>query len=82
MTVPLGGDEEMMIRFKDYGFFVPKNAMGNKAVFEGTAYRTVTTVEELRHYAEDAGESQEAIDAITEPLEEIAFLANGVVITE
>ncbi|MEY4930099.1 MAG: hypothetical protein RI909_823 [Bacteroidota bacterium] len=71
------------ITFKDYGFFVPKEgAAGKEVVFSGVAKRKLTDVATLRHYAEDAGKSQEEIDAITEPKEEIEFVANGVVIYE
>ena len=40
----------------------------------------ITSVEELKHYAEDAGETQEVIDAITEPEISLAFEAKGVII--
>jgi len=71
------------ITFKDYGFFVPKEgAAGKDVVFSGVAKRKLTDVATLRHYAEDAGKTQEEIDAITEPKEEIEFVANGVVIYE
>src|SRR5690606_20461235 len=35
MTVDLGEGEELLVRFKDYGFFVPKNADGLNAVIQG-----------------------------------------------
>ncbi len=83
MTVDLGDDQEMRVTFKDYGFFVPKEgAEGKRTIFEGTIQRIMTDVETLKHYAEDAGKSQEEIDAITEPKEEIAFVATGVIIKE
>lgn len=72
----------MMVRFKDYGFFVPKDIAGRKVVITGKAYREMTPVEELRHYAEDAGKSKEEIEAITEPKEELKFLATGVVLLD
>ena len=72
------GSAELTVRFKDYGFFMPKDLAGNAVVAEGTARRRVVPVEELRHYAEDAGESPEAIAAITEPEEELEFVATGV----
>ncbi len=80
MRMDLGDGEEMMVRFKDYGFFVPKDSEGKTAIIDGQVKRTVIPVDELKHYAEDAGKSQEEIDAITEPKEEITFLANGVLI--
>lgn len=72
----------MMVRFEDYGFFVPKDIAGRKVVITGKAYREVTPVDELRHYAEDAGKSEEEITAITEPKEELKFLATGVVLLD
>ena len=70
--------EPVMVRFKDYGFFVPKDIAGRKVIMEGWAFREVTSVDELRHYAEDAGKSQEEIEAITKPKDELKFLASGV----
>lgn len=72
---------EIFVRFKDYGFFMPMDLMGSEVVVSGKAYKTVTTVEELRHYAEDEGLSEEEIAAITEPEEELAFMADGVLVT-
>ena len=74
--------EPVMVRFKDYGFFMPKDIAGRKVVMEGWAFREVTPVDELRHYAEDAGKSQEEIDAITEPKDEMKFLASGVLLLD
>lgn len=74
------GVEPMMVRFKDYGFFMPKDIAGKNVVCEGIAYYDVTSVEELRHYAEDAGKSKAEIEAINSPKRELLFLANGVVL--
>lgn len=70
----------MKVTFKDYGFFVPKNADGKTAIMQGRAFRDTLTVETLRHYAEDAGKSKEEIEKITEPQIDIAFEADGVII--
>ena len=75
-------ESAMRVRFKDYGFFVPKDIAGRQAVVEGYAFREVTSVEELRHYAEDEGLSKEEIEKITEPEESIKFLASGVYLME
>ncbi|GIV31506.1 MAG: hypothetical protein KatS3mg029_0860 [Saprospiraceae bacterium] len=75
-----GFPEEMMVRFEDYAFFVPKTIAGREVIAEGVVYKTITPVEELRHYAEDAGKSKEEIEAITEPKEELRFLASGVLL--
>ncbi len=78
MTLAAGNDQEMMVKFKDYGFFMPKDISGREVVMNGMAYYQVTPVDELRHYAEDAGKSEEEIMAITEPKRELRFLADGV----
>ncbi len=70
---------ELMVKFKDYGFFMPLDLAG-KVIMEGKAFKQVTPVDELRHYAEDAGKSAEEIAQITEPEEEILFEAFGVII--
>lgn len=81
MTMDVGDENDMRIRFKDYGFFVPTEGQGGKtAVVKGVATKEVTSVDDLRHYAEDAGQSAEEIEAITEPEVNIAFEAVGVII--
>jgi hypothetical protein len=80
MTMNVGHGETMRITFKDYGFFVPKDCSGKTVIVEGMAYRQVTPVEELRHYAEDEGKSAEEIAAITEPKTELRFVAHGVLL--
>lgn len=74
------GKPAMMVQFKDYGFFVPKDISGQKVIMKGYAYKEVTPVDELRHYAEDAGKSKEEIAGITEPKEEFKFMASGVIL--
>ena len=71
-------DDPMSVRFLDYGFFMPKTLSGSEVLVEGTARRRTVPVGELRHYAEDAGKSAEEIAAITEPGEEVEFMATGV----
>ncbi len=73
------GEEEVFVKFKDYGFFVPLDAEG-EAVVEGKAYLEVVSVDELQHMAEDAGKSKEEIATITEPKREMRFMADGVLI--
>lgn len=74
------GEQDMHVTFKDYGFFVPKDAMGNKAIIEGYAYVDTMDVETLKHYAEDEGKSEEEIAMITEPEIKLSFVADGVII--
>jgi hypothetical protein len=78
MKVPVSDAEEVMVRFKDYGFFMPLDSNGKEVIIEGKAFVQETSVEDLKHYAEDAGKSKEEIEKITEPKKEMAFLAHGV----
>ena len=71
---------EMFVKFKDYGFFLPLDCEGRKVVMEGKAFREVTSVDELKHLAEDGGASEEEIGKITEPKEELKFMASGVIL--
>ncbi|MEM1408940.1 MAG: DUF4920 domain-containing protein [Bacteroidota bacterium] len=81
MNVALNDDEHMRVTFKDYGFFVPNAGVeGKKVIVEGYAKKVTTDVETLQHFAKDAGKSQEEIDAITEPKDEVTFIASGVII--
>lgn len=82
MVMNLSEDKDMRVTFKDYEFFVPLDAAGKETIIQGTATMDTTTVEMLKHYAEDAGDSQEEIDAITEPEFNYAFEATGVIIKE
>lgn len=82
MTMNLSDDKDMRVTFKDYEFFVPLDAGGKQTIIKGTATMDTTTVEMLKHYAEDAGDSQEEIDAITEPQFNYAFEATGVLVME
>ncbi|MCK5400780.1 MAG: DUF4920 domain-containing protein [Flavobacteriaceae bacterium] len=75
------GEDEVMVRFKDYGFFMPLNATG-EVVIDGKAFIDEISVNELRHFAEDAGKSKEEIEAITEPEITYSFLADGVLLKE
>jgi len=76
------GQPEMFVKFKDYGFFMPLDLAGKEVIMEGKAYREETSVDELRHYAEDEGQSEEEIAKITEPVEELKFMAHGVVVLD
>lgn len=82
MKLQLEDSTEAMVRFKDYAFFVPKNIAGQEVIVNGQAFVAETSVEELRHYAEDAGKSEEEIAQITEPKRTFSFLADGVLVKE
>lgn len=81
MTMKLADGSDIRVRFKDYGFFVPKDCAGKNAVVQGNAFYDTTSVEMLRHYAVDGGMSEaEAEKKYTEPEVAIAFEATGVII--
>ena len=81
MTLPMGeGEKDVFVKFKDYKFFVPKDAKGKKAVIKGVAKKEVIDVATLKHYAEDAGKSEEEIAQIDEPEVKFTFMAEGVAI--
>ncbi|MFN2261243.1 MAG: DUF4920 domain-containing protein [Psychroflexus sp.] len=82
MKMELPEDLQAMVRFKDYGFFMPKDIPGNEVVLNGKAFKEEMSVEDQKHYAEDSGESEEKIAAITEPKVTYSFLADGVKVVE
>jgi len=82
LTMELPNGKSMRVTFKDYDFFVPKNSQGFPVILEGVATLTETDVKTQRHYAEDAGKSEEEIARITEPKREITFEAVGVKIKD
>ena len=78
MKLDLGKNKESMVRFKDYDFFVPLNADHKEVIVNGKAFVTEISIAQLRHYAKDAGKTEEEIAAITEPEFTYAFEADGV----
>ncbi len=80
MKLAVNDSTDMRITFKDYGFFVPKDISGKEVIMEGVAKREVTSVADLKHFAEDGGKTPEEIAKITEPEEAITFEAVGVII--
>ena len=77
------GRDTVFVRFQDYGFFVPtEGAEGKRTIVEGEAFYDTLSVADLRHYAQDAGATEEEIAAITEPELELAFMATGVMIED
>lgn len=76
-------NDTVLVRFKDYGFFVPKNGIeGKRTIINGNISVDTLSVAQLQHYAEDAGKSKEEIALINKPEITISFLADGVLIKE
>ena len=82
MQVDLDQEKSGFVRFKDYGFFAPMNAAGHEVVMQGKAFVSVVSIDELKHYAKDAGKSEAEIAAITEPKVTYAFEADGIAIAK
>jgi len=79
MTLDLGDEKELMVRFKDYGFFMPLEAKGD-VIINGFATISETSVEDLKHYAEDAGATELEIEAIVASELTYSFEADGVLL--
>lgn len=80
MVMDLGGGKDIRVTFKDYKIFMPKDLAGKEVVLDGFAYTDTTSVETLKHYAEDAGKSEAEIATITSPKIQLAYEAKGVVV--
>ena len=80
MKLPLTDASATMVRFKDYGFFMPLDAKGKEVIVSGKAFVQETSVEELQHYAADAGKTKEEIVQILKPKKEFAFIADRVLL--
>lgn len=72
--------ENLMVKFKDYGFFMPKDIVGKDVILDGEATMKEVSVKQQRHYAQDAGKSKEEIEKIKEPKKELQFVARGVLV--
>lgn len=80
MKLALDPETEAMIKFKDYDFFVPKDIAESDAIVEGKAFKKELSVADQKHYAKDAGKSDEEIAMITEPKMIYNFEAEGVLL--
>jgi|TARA_B110000090_G_scaffold210056_1_gene269658 hypothetical protein len=78
MNMNIAGNE-MFVKFKDYGFLVPKNSAEHNAIIKGWAYQDTISVKDRIEYARDAEATEEEIAAITEPEVKLTFMAEGVV---
>ena len=69
VTVPSGED--------GYAFTFPKDIAGARVRLAGTLAVEETDVETLRHFAQDEGQSPEAVEAITEPQRTVVLSPTG-----
>ena len=77
-----GDGDPILVRFTDYGFFMPQDIIGKTVVLEGQAKVKEVSVAQLQHFAEDAGKNAEEIAKITEPKVDINIVADGVVVVK
>ncbi len=78
MRVRDDAGDVVLVRFRDYGFFVPRNARGRRTVLTGIPQVRTFSVEQRRHLLEDAGATADEIAAVTEPSTEVVVIADGV----
>ena len=80
MKLETGEGKSTMVTFKDYAFFMPKDIVGKTVVLDGFSKKVTTSIDEQKHYAEDAGKSKEEIAKILSVKKEIKYEAKGVLI--
>ncbi|WP_076547991.1 DUF4920 domain-containing protein [Maribacter ulvicola] len=80
MVVELPEGEQAMVRFKDYGFFMPADILEKEVVLNGLAFVEEMSVDDQRHYAKDGGKTIEEIAKITAPKRTYSFEATGVIV--
>tara|TARA_B100000927_G_C16420786_1_gene451270 strand:+ start:427 stop:909 length:483 start_codon:yes stop_codon:yes gene_type:complete len=79
----ISGSEEIFITFKDYSFFVPTNGIaGKNIIIKGKIKVDTISVSKLKHYAFDAGESEDYISKIIKPEITKSIIADGVAIID
>ena len=81
-TLQVNDSTTAHVTMKDYDFFVPLAAKGKTVLLNADASIQTMSVEELKHYAEDAKKSQKEIDAITQPKKKINLVASGIIVVE
>ena len=74
-------NDTLLVRFKDYGFFVPKSGLEWKSTILSCIISIDTlSVAQLKHYADDAGKTLKEINLIKNPQLTLSVLADGVLI--
>ena len=76
------GANEAMVKFKNYGFFMPKNIADKEVIVNGKAFISEVSIDEQRHYAYDAGKSEDEIAKIIEVKKTLSLEADGVLLVE
>ena len=82
LKLEINDNTTAFVKMKDYAFFLPVAVEGKYILLNGVASIKTTSVEELKHYAEDAKKTQQEIDAITKAKKEINLLASGIIVAD
>ena len=61
---------------------MPKNIADKEVIVQGKAFIAEVSIEEQRHYAEDAGKSEEEIAVIIQVEKTLSFEADGVLLIQ
>jgi hypothetical protein len=78
VRLELSPEETVLVEFKDYGFFVPKDIAGTEMWVEGKAFINELSEGAHRHLARDSGASEKEIKAIKGSKKMPGFEATGV----
>ncbi|MFT5738534.1 MAG: hypothetical protein ACI9SG_002890, partial [Maribacter sp.] len=82
MKLELANGEEAMVKFKDYGFFMPMDIEGKEVVVSGLAFVEALSVKDQKHYAEDGGATADEMAKIIAPKRTYGFEADGVLLKD
>jgi hypothetical protein len=67
--------DDIRVTFKDYAFFVPPSLIGKTVLVQGQLEKVTMTLEETKHYVQDAGGDP---SKVTTPRVEYRIVASGV----
>jgi Domain of unknown function (DUF4920) len=83
--VELPAGQKIKVKFRDANdeeFFIDKNSKDKIIDVNGEAYMDTLSVDDLKHFAKDAGKSDAEINAIKNFQVEPTFIANGAVLKQ
>ena len=66
---------QVRVRFKDYGFSIPKDSSGREALAEGVVTIETLSEKEARHYESEARDGDP--DSVAGPQRRVGFMATG-----
>lgn len=78
MTLKSDAGERIRVTFKDYGFFMPKDAAGREVIIDGIASVVQLDEPTAHHFADDSGRP---FDPQTD-LKEVSIVASGVLMSK